>query len=372
MEPPVMPNTKAITIPHTATAQITAAPSRATVAPARSAGAGARREPRSPRTVTRGESPAPAKAEGGAIIDWLSFTFPAERLHGDGVMAVKNELEAATGLKFYAENTNGKNGFTTGYRFYAVRYVGSMPSSVPFCEYAFGGESQQGRAYVSITGTGCALIRDWNVLHRFLHLTNARITRIDLAVDFMEGEFDLERARTAYIDGHFNNGGRQPAANLVDDLNTDSGKTLYIGNRANGKITRIYEKGKQLGNRDSKWTRYETELHNRDRHIPLDIVIRPSDYWVGQHKINKNLIDASAERIKTLTKEQEITIGRMMQYCRLAYGRLLHIIRLTDGNNFDFEQTYRDLEMEGIPRRMEKTALHFLNTGQPAPFPRGV
>ncbi|MDR2173953.1 MAG: replication initiation factor domain-containing protein [Burkholderiales bacterium] len=341
---------------------------------ARSAAVGARRQPRSsPREVTRGESPpAVAKKDGGAIVDWLSFTFPAEHLHGDGVLALRNELEAATGCKYYIEETNGKYGFTTGYRFYAVRWVGATPTCVPFCEYAFGGESQQGRAYVSITGAGCSLVSDWNVVHRFLHLVQARITRVDLAVDFMNGEFDLERARAAYIDGLFKNGGRQPGANFVDDLNTGSGKTLYIGNRTNGKVTRIYEKGKQLGNPDSKWTRFETELHNRDRHIPFDIVIRPSDYWVGQHKISENLIDAAAERIKTLTSEQEITIERLRRYLRLAYGRLLHVIRLTDGDNFNAEQVFKELEMHGIPRRLEKTALHFLNTGQPAPVPIGA
>jgi phage replication initiation protein len=339
---------------------------------ARSASAGARRQPRFPRPVTRGESLAPAKKEGGAIVDWLSFTFLHESLKGDGVPALLHEFQAATGCQFHVEGTNGKHGFTTGYRFYAVRFVGSTPSCVPFCEYAYGGDSQQGRAYVSITGVGCGLINDWFVIHRFLHLIQARITRIDLAVDFMNGEFNLENARTAYIDGLFNNGGRQPSANFVDDLNTGSGQTLYIGNRANGKVTRIYEKGKQLGNRDSKWTRFETEIHNRDRHIPLDIVIRPSDYWVSQHKINQTLIDAVSERIKTLTSEHEITMERMLRYCKLAYGRLLHIVRLTDGENFDAEQTLKNLEVQGIPRRLEKTALHFLNTGQSAPVPIGA
>jgi Putative phage replication protein RstA len=345
----------------TTTAPATQRPS----ASARRACAGSRgagRGSASPRPVTRGESLAVAKKEGGAIVDWLSFTFDHFMLGKGDLKHVANEMEAATGLKFYIEPSSGISGFTTGYRMYAIGFQGTSPVPVPFGVYAYGGESQKGRAYISISGAGCALIRDWKTIHSFLNHMQARITRVDLAVDFHNGEFDLDAARKAYADRYFSTGGNVPS---FQDIRTSGGDTFYIGNRKNGKISRIYEKGKKEGNPDSKWTRYETELHNRDRIIPLDVILRPSDYWVGQYKINKTLIDAAAEKIKTLRKENEITIDQLTRYLRLAYGRFLHIVRLQSGDDFDAEKLFRELEMEGIPRRLEKTALHFLNKGSP-------
>jgi phage replication initiation protein len=341
---------------------------------ARSAGGDARRQPPSPRPLTGGESSAPAQGQGGAIVDYLTFTFFSDHLRAgaiEGVKALINELEAATGFQFYADPINGKHGFTDGYQLYGVGFSGGIPVRVPFCLYLYGGESQHGRICVSMSGTGCGYIRDWYVLHRFMRLVDARITRVDLAVDFMDGEFNLDEARRAYLDNQFATAGNKPLASLYDDLDTGAGKTLSLGNRKNGKTSRIYEKGKQLGNPDSPWTRFEVELHNRDRVIPMDVVIRPSDYWVGQYKISNTLIDAAAERIRTLTAEQEISMERYRRYLRLAYGRGLHIMRLIDGDNFDAEKLLRDLEVQGVPRRLEKTALHFLNSGTPAPVPIG-
>lgn len=42
------------------------------------------------------------------------------------------------------------------------------------------------------------------------------------------------------------------------------GRTFYVGRRENGKLLRVYEKGKQLGAENSPWVRIELELHNKD------------------------------------------------------------------------------------------------------------
>ncbi|UWT36668.1 replication initiation factor domain-containing protein [Neisseria gonorrhoeae] len=39
-----------------------------------------------------------------------------------------------------------------------------------------------------------------------------------------------------------------------------SGKTYGIGSRESSKYVRIYEKGKQLGDKTSTWTRFEIEF----------------------------------------------------------------------------------------------------------------
>ncbi len=46
---------------------------------------------------------------------------------------------------------------------------------------------------------------------------------------------------------------------------------------------RIYEKGKQLGDPESPWVRWELELHNTDREIPFDVLLQPGRYVAGAY-----------------------------------------------------------------------------------------
>jgi phage replication initiation protein len=142
------------------------------------------------------------------------------------------------------------------------------------------------KVYLSINGTGCSLITDWRKVKRLFETFEATITRCDVAVDAMDGEFSVDDALSWYSDGGFIAGGTPPKfdahggwslTNGVITLpETGAGRTFYVGKRVNGKYVRIYEKGKQLGNRDSLWTRFEIELHNKDRVIPHDIIVYPS------------------------------------------------------------------------------------------------
>ena len=51
----------------------------------------------------------------------------------------------------------------------------------------------------------------------------------------------------------------------------------------NGKMLRIYEKGKQLGDSESPWVRVEAELRNKSRVIPWDALTRPGSYLAGAY-----------------------------------------------------------------------------------------
>ena len=97
----------------------------------------------------------------------------------------------------------------------------------------------------------------------------AAITRVDLAHDdFSATQVSIERARQWLEDGGFNASGRPPAAELIDDLGSNKGKTLYVGHRASGKFLRVYEKGKQFGDQTSPWVRAEVELVTRGGWFP--------------------------------------------------------------------------------------------------------
>jgi hypothetical protein len=63
----------------------------------------------------------------------------------------------ASGCQVCGEEGNGMHGFEKSVKFYR-QHLGSL---IPIGLVAWSGENQKGRAYVSLNGAGCSLIRDW-------------------------------------------------------------------------------------------------------------------------------------------------------------------------------------------------------------------
>jgi phage replication initiation protein len=182
-----------------------------------------------------------------------------------------------------------------------------------------------------------------------------RITRIDLAHDDFGGQtVSVAQARAWYDEGHFNTGGRTPEARLVDDLGSDKGKTLYVGHRQNGKLCRVYEKGKQLGDPQSPWCRAEVEFRAKSRVIPHDILVRPSDYLAGAFPCLAYL-SLRQDKVRTLKKSAEIGYRRVVECLRTQYGPALNLmLRVEGGDPFAvLEQAMRP----GTPKRLANLPL---------------
>ncbi len=301
---------------------------------------------------------------GMAVIDWLSFTF-------EGFADCKFDIMVRTWLREWmqspmvGERGNGLYGFEHSVTFSTMVDDLARGEIVPVAVMAWGGDRQKGRIYVSINGTGCSMVKDWPCVRRILESVKARITRADVAVDALDGEFTVEQAQAWYETKGFNAGGRTPSYKVEGDwlTATGAGRTFYVGRRENGKYARLYEKGRQLGNKESNWNRFEVELHNTDREIPHEIVTNPSAYFVGCYPCCEGLVDVGAERIKTIREEHSISLAKLRSHCRIAYGKLIHVLRFVHQD--DEVQLLNDLTVEGIPRRLEKTALTVYSHGGP-------
>lgn len=322
----------------------------AAAATARQRGRGGR-APASPRAVTRGESP-PNEAQGllGAKVDWLTVTWFPEA----GELVSRNVFELLTswlGGSVVGEDVAGLLGYAHGVRFYVVAHG----TPVPVGRLDWGGDHHKGRARLDLSGSGCSRVSDWRPVHTEVSSwTDVRLTRVDLAVDCLLGEFTVEDARDWYLSGEFHAGGRRPRHSLVGDwLDPHHGRTLEVGRRTNGKMLRAYEKGRQLGDCASPWTRFEVELRNIDRELPLDVLTRPDHYFVGAYACLERLLDVAAERIKTDQAEGEIALGHLARHARSSYGQLVHVLRakLSAGEVLDY------LARPGLPRRLEKASL---------------
>lgn len=300
----------------------------------------------SPRSVTTGGNlfppVAPEKPSSEvAHIDWFAFTvLPPDGV--DGVQWLFFELVRLVGIPAMTDRGKGWFGYA---KLFDLEGYGIL---------ACGGESQRGSLHVELNARGCAHVADWQKIQEWGEIHGATITRVDLAHDDFEGErFSVQVARDWLEAGEFGANGRPPAAKLIDDLGSGQGKTLYIGNRKNGKLTRVYEKGKQLGDPASTWTRLEVELRNKGRVIPWEVVTRPGHYLAGAYPC-LSFLSAVQEKIRTITKAVTVTLSSAVHHARQSVGKLVNVLhRKYQG---DTVKVVSDLIREGIPRRLENYA----------------
>lgn len=195
---------------------------------------------------------------------------------------------------------------------------------------------QAGTILVQITGQGMACAPSgWQERLKELAGTVQRftITRLDAAFDDVDGRFSVDAAVEAYHRGEFTLRGRPPSVEQRGNWLAPDGKgrTFYVGSRSNGKLLRVYEKGKQLGDSASPWVRIECEWHNKDRVIPLEAVLCPGAYLAGAYTALEWIAGVEGvSRIATLTKAAKITYEAMLAHLRRAYGGLLGVVRAVE------------------------------------------
>lgn len=295
----------------------------------------------SPRQVIRGENHSKTPNPNAAFIDWLNFTFPYQLGGNESLMEFDQRLVSTFGFGI-GINRNKKH----------LNYEHSWELGDNYGIFATGGHSVGGTSLISISGEGCSVISDWIAVSEFVGATKARITRVDLAHDDYIGRITLETLREWFEAGDFHAGrGHPPTGEYIDDFGSGRGKTLYVGQRKNGKLLRIYEKGKQLGDPASPWVRWELELHNKDREIPLRVLLHPAEYLASAYPVTAWIHDAQS-RIETATRSTEIGIDVLTEYCRKSYGKLIWTLHHVQG--LSAEEIVKKLSVEGIPNRINR------------------
>lgn len=301
-----------------------------------------------PRPVTRGES-IPAMALSKVKVDWLNCTFPKPAM---SVAAFVGLLSRMIGRHISAVDDRGMLGFEFSVKFFA--HHGSAQS--PIGCLAFGGESQRGRWLLQLTGTGCSFVKDWEGLADLLESMDGKLTRVDLALDFLEGEHSVEEAVTLYEMGGFSGGGRAPSSRLDGDwLGVSGGRTLYVGKATNGKMLRVYEKGRQLGDPDSAWTRFEVQLGSRDRVLPFECLTACDAFFAGCYPALASMIDEAAEFIPTLIEQGEVTMVHLLYHFKRCYGKVLDtVLGPLAADNAQFIEHVR---IVGVPKRLNLSCI---------------
>jgi phage replication initiation protein len=203
-------------------------------------------------------------------------------------------------------------------------------------------------------GEACSHVSEWLSLTELLRNDlGGQITRWDGAADDFEGLHSVDLAVVLYQLGGFKTGGREPLPRQYGNwLTPDTlGRTFQVGSRQNGKLARIYEKGKQLGDPLNPWVRWEVELHAVDRVIPWDVLERPGHYVAGAYPCF-DWIASDASRIRTIKAQDAISYDRLKQVGSLAYGALINVMLKREGSA---EKVVELLRREGVPRRLAFT-----------------
>lgn len=310
----------------------------------------------SPRIVTTGGNYSPIEFDKNqpqpiAHIDWFAFTVKFDQFKNINWLA--QELRQFIPLLVLTPTGKGWNGYKERHNITHANHI---------CDFgliAHGGDNQRGTSSIQLNAQACALITDWQSLKTWCEQNASKITRIDLAHDDMIGEvLTIAKGIQWLQEGLFSNNGIREGmtaikGRLIDDLGSGDGKTLYVGNRKSGKMLRIYEKGKQLGDKLSTWVRAELELKDKDRVIPWDALVNPSHYLAAAYPC-LNYLSAIQHKIKTIKKAVSISMGAAVQHLRNMGGMLINVMMQEQGG--DAFEVINVLKRPGIPKRLANYA----------------
>lgn len=314
-----------------------------------------------PRTVIRGEQKTSSNAQcqylSPVFIDWLSFSWEETASWCPMESEIAALLGKWMGKHVHAQdNQRGGLGFRNSASFW-VSTDGTTASKV--ATFYRGGDSQRGRVLLQIDGTGCGLIRDLSEVQCLIDSIDARITRVDLAVDDYSGQhINVESAVEWHREGKFSLTNKNPRVTCAGDWHDPEqglGRTLYVGHRKNGKVCRIYEKGRQLGDKASPWTRFEVEIGSRDRIIPSTVLTDPAPFMAGQYPIAETLLQRVGKRIKTIKNEVAASLEKSVKHVITQCGALVNFL----GKFLEFSdsEVVQLIKKEGhTPARLSKYA----------------
>ena len=218
------------------------------------------------------------------------------------------------------------NGYYQCYKICLVSGLDSM--NLGFLGFSLPTDNMKGRCFINLTGVACELMQPshWASLYSVCEEFDIKITRCDIAYDDYDGLHPVSEAREIYESGGFNAGGRRPSARYIDSYG--SGDTFYVGKRQNGKMLRVYEKGKQLGDRDSRWVRWELQLGCKDRVIPYEVLLTPLAFLRGAYPVALSwLVDVVARGIKTVKRKAGIIFDKAILFARRQAGRVIRYCR---------------------------------------------
>lgn len=202
---------------------------------------------------------------------------------------------------------------------------------------AYGGTSQNGSVYTSLSGSGCQWVHDWDTVQEETRkLPGFAFSRVDIALDTFQREVTHESVVSAYRAGLFTTRGRPPKMRQYLSEDPEDGRTVYVGVRDTDKFGRFYEKGLEVAGKSPKglrtthidgvpvhdWYRLELELKAKTSPLPADLVDRRDSYFAGAYPYLAQVLPAvAAQSIKRVRRKTPHTeLEALLALIRHQYG----------------------------------------------------
>lgn len=273
-----------------------------------------------------------------AVVDWVNFTDTVETMgirfldedliidekerNFQIALEIDKHIDYIFGLQLTFADKGMKNRYQSSFE------IGDK------CGFVCVG-GQRNTYLVMLTGRGCAMATEgWERrLYTFLNNTAKRgkITRIDLAHDDFDGtKINVDWGNMQDGLGGFQNGNRPPNIEFKGNWKrpTGRGRTLNIGSRESGKYLRLYEKGRAEGDPDDNWQRAEVEFKAKDRVLPYDMLLAPSEYFIAAYPCFLSLAeDKQPARIQTMVKSAQINAKAALEIIKHQYGKYINIFK---------------------------------------------
>ena len=271
--------------------------------------------------------------EDGAFIDQITFTIHEDTIPKVAGFPLVSDNEHIIKYSEFLEQILGfgisaKLPFKGKFFYQSCYQLGS--ENVEYGKVHYGGQRET--MLVELNGTGCTAAKPgWEArLYEFLNQAiRPKITRVDVAHDFFNGEYTPEQALLDHDNGHYDMSNKRPKSECKGTawrFEDGSGKTFYIGKKGNAKFVRVYEKGRQLGDKESPWVRFEIEFRAGDIQIPLDVLHVPGQYLGGAYPICGLIFEAQAERMNATEKTVNLTFDHKLFHAKNQVGRFINFL----------------------------------------------
>lgn len=209
---------------------------------------------------------------------------------------------------------------------------------------------------VDLSGGGCRYVLDWEKTSGILGSIGARLSRVDVAYDDYDGVYTVHDVRQAFLEGAFDNRGRTPSQDQAGSWDNKKewfkGLTYYIGKLKNGKSLVAYEKGKQLGDKDSPWLRIEGRFQRTtQKDLDYSILTKPLEHLKKAYSWLSWITTGTVECPTFLYKTKErIKFSHLLHYASQGYGKVIHFAL----RYLDYKPSYlvQSLEVHGLPKRL--------------------
>lgn len=283
----------------------------------------------------------PEADENGELVLGKREAFvPPDQVTNAIALAAFGYLLGDSGLVLAADASPGK--------FYAYRYMVTNVHGEPAGMLELGGTltlRKNGRPSLrfELTGLGCGVYEQrgdasadhaqrWCALRAQLERVSAVLSRADIAYDDFDGVRALTVAHCMYQVGEFDyrfaGELHRPKARGFEDHGSGDGCSFYVGHSSSEKQLRVYEKGKQLGDPDSPWVRWEVQLRSSSRRkLTLDVLTNPEAYARGAFDC-LDFISRNVARLLVSRQATKATLKSVLRHAKRMYGSTLgHLAR---------------------------------------------